>query len=149
MKQPAPGAWTRTTLLYKPITQSSFNKPLSLSLSLSTQTDKKTSQKFPFWESCSWELLITMRFKKNPSLPSLEKQKIWGKKKHKNYKTKQNKTELLVVVVVVKQFVLGTTTVVTKKNTNPWDLLYIQRVFLCKNFTPKSCQILRENKSWK
>jgi hypothetical protein len=45
LKQPLAGALKSTTLLYKPITQSSFNKPLSLSLS--TQTEK-TSQKFPF-----------------------------------------------------------------------------------------------------
>ncbi len=42
-----------------------------------------------------------MRFKKNPSLPSLGKQKILRRQKHK--KTKQNKT----AAVLVNHFVLG------------------------------------------
>jgi hypothetical protein len=48
---------------------------LSLSLSLSTQTEKKLLKNFLF-EKAVAELLITMRFKKNPSLPTLEKQKF-------------------------------------------------------------------------
>jgi len=62
--------------------------------------------------------------------------------RNKNFEEKrntkiQNKTELLVVVVVVvNHFVLGTT-VVTKKNTNPWDFIVCTKSFSLEKFYTK------------
>lgn len=86
---------------------------------------KKLLKNFLF-EKALAELLITMRFKKNPSLPSIGKQKILRKKKtHKN-KTKQNCWWWWIILFWVLQWW-------PKKKTNPWELY--KRVFLWKNYT--------------
>jgi hypothetical protein len=71
LKQPLAGALKSTTLLYKPITQSKLQQT-TLTLTL-TLKQKKLLQNFLFEKALA---VITMRFKKNPSLPSLGKQKF-------------------------------------------------------------------------